>query len=253
MNKQIDPFPGYRSIPSTMHPYNYCSNNPVNYVDPLGMDYICKGTEVTDKRWYPDFPPFFPREFEQDVLIVTEAEIFEEGGTDTNWWIEMRSKRIGVWERIRQARAKYGDISHTAPAEKPITISNPNEEDRLFHQFMQSLYPADVTKTYTQSPEYLIPPTLLPESLQIPWGIQPQGDKDLILTPTQRQIDSLLHQPKFHSSAYFGYAVFSFVPYLIEQGIVFIGVSSYFSPVGGITAPISAWGISKKCAEKATY
>ena len=38
MNKQIDPFPGYRSIPSTMHPYNYCSNNPVNYVDPLGMD-----------------------------------------------------------------------------------------------------------------------------------------------------------------------------------------------------------------------
>ena len=32
-----DPFPGYRSIPSTMHPYNYCGNNPVNFVDPLGL------------------------------------------------------------------------------------------------------------------------------------------------------------------------------------------------------------------------
>jgi len=32
-----DPFPGYLSIPSTMHPYNYCGNNPVNFVDPMGL------------------------------------------------------------------------------------------------------------------------------------------------------------------------------------------------------------------------
>lgn len=34
-----DPFPGYRQIPQSQHPYAYCYNDPVNYIDPWGLDY----------------------------------------------------------------------------------------------------------------------------------------------------------------------------------------------------------------------
>jgi RHS repeat-associated protein len=33
-----DPFPGYSSLPSTLHPYSYLLNNPVNLVDPSGQN-----------------------------------------------------------------------------------------------------------------------------------------------------------------------------------------------------------------------
>ena len=47
-----DPFPGYRSIPSTMHPYNYCGNNPINFVDPLGL-WEVDGYSETEDDPYP--------------------------------------------------------------------------------------------------------------------------------------------------------------------------------------------------------
>jgi len=34
----IDPHPGYLWKPQTLNPYLYCHNDPVNYVDPLGLD-----------------------------------------------------------------------------------------------------------------------------------------------------------------------------------------------------------------------
>ncbi|MCH7480808.1 MAG: hypothetical protein IIC79_05385 [Chloroflexi bacterium] len=33
-----DPFPGFPSLPSTLHPYTYAMNNPVNLVDPSGQN-----------------------------------------------------------------------------------------------------------------------------------------------------------------------------------------------------------------------
>ncbi len=62
----LDPFGGYIELPQTQMRYGYCMNNPLKYIDPLGLDgdddywrlpedYL-PPCVVWAERWYPDLP-----------------------------------------------------------------------------------------------------------------------------------------------------------------------------------------------------
>jgi len=162
-----DPFPGYRSIPSTMHPYNYCAGNPVNFVDPLGMGhwdvdddgnpmYVFdedEGASVTEKKEDYYLEPVY-------ITCLPSPDL----GEEEDVWLESFDP-LG-YDPTDENNAEFqndptghrGNGNWDPPLRDDLVTwvdtRSYNEKEAAWAKFMKTIHPADVTKTYQSKSPY---------------------------------------------------------------------------------------------------
>ena len=126
-----DPFPGYRSIPSTMHPYNYCGGNPVNFIDPLGLNPAPEASlgliGSCDDPWQDDFD----YGYNDEVQTSEESEGPKPSNILSGWGGTLYDPGSGE---------DPGKLFITGEAEEKFK-KTPMEKDRERNLLIQSRYP----------------------------------------------------------------------------------------------------------------
>ncbi len=123
-----DPFPGYRGIPSTIHPYNYCGNNPVNFVDPLGLGWV--------EIWDPETDQWIVIWEIETLIIIGEPEYdYEDYGY------------FDSYDAWKQGPPQYGNeaqnqgVTNVNNSSFPyLDFPDPHQKDRAFAEFMKKFY-----------------------------------------------------------------------------------------------------------------
>ena len=85
-----DPFSGYLELPGSQHPYAYCYNNPVNYIDPWGLRVRYVGSYV-----------------DEDGILTFVIEVIPDPLT--------------VGEEVQRYLDEFWSAEHGSPFELPLT------------------------------------------------------------------------------------------------------------------------------------
>jgi len=212
-----DPFPGYLSIPSTMHAYNYCGNNPTNFVDPLGMS------------WPGHWPP--PRGAEEDCNDYLNRKYgndkyapADKGDYDSALWYDNSYYHFGHEDPDK--------LFTTTEVAKQLN-TNYNQEDKKRNDLTPkgdqsveyNITSMDATAVKQQSPEYLVPP--------------PFNFKTIIKMPLISHGDKLFEKPTYWKKmSIMGSQPVYYLPPLVGGAIGF----HFLGPEGGIAVFIIVGG-----------